>query len=342
MSQDREVPQLPRASGVGPWPGDDPLEAARQVFGALAEPPGLVFLPQLPGRGPGADPLGRALSMLVDLPSDLQPSGWRLVERPGRDLQRAKAYLSADTDALAEAADGYEGSLMIGVNGPWTLAGKVWLPRGERVATDAGASRDLCESLADGLAQHVETVRRLVPGAQVTVLLDEPGLPAALGGRLPTMSGFGRLRPIEASVAEDALTRLIERVRSAGARELILRCAVPEAPLPLLRRCGPDALALNVSTLTPRGWEGVAVAVEDGLRFCAGVVQPEAEPLVDTAQLLSSIVRPWRQVGLPAEDLTWVDVLPTGGLADVSPDRAREVLRRGVSVAEALAETAHE
>lgn len=108
-------------------PGENPLEAARLVFGELGGEPGMPFLPQLPERGPGADPVGRAAALLVDLPVDLQPSGWRLVDRPGRDLHRARSYLTSDTDALAEAADGYRGPLLTTVTGPWTLAGAIWL-----------------------------------------------------------------------------------------------------------------------------------------------------------------------------------------------------------------------
>ncbi|MGH9152319.1 MAG: methionine synthase, partial [Acidimicrobiales bacterium] len=50
------------ASGLGPFPGTDPVEAARVVLGELGD---LPHLPQLPHRGAGADAVGRTASLLV-------------------------------------------------------------------------------------------------------------------------------------------------------------------------------------------------------------------------------------------------------------------------------------
>jgi hypothetical protein len=97
--------------------------------------------------------------MLVDLPVDLQPSGWRLTDRPGRDATRTAAYLRQDLDELAEAFDGWTGRLKLQVAGPWTLAASTWLPRGERVVSDSGATRDLVDSLAEGVRAHLATVQ---------------------------------------------------------------------------------------------------------------------------------------------------------------------------------------
>ena len=58
------------------------------------ELPDLPYLPELPARGPGADMIGRAAALLVELPVDLQPAGWRLVDRPGRDQARARRVLA--------------------------------------------------------------------------------------------------------------------------------------------------------------------------------------------------------------------------------------------------------
>jgi hypothetical protein len=76
------VPAWGPASGVGSLPGADPAEALRTVVGEL---PGFAHLPELPGRGPGADLLGRSAALLVDLSVDLTPAGWRLVPRAGID-----------------------------------------------------------------------------------------------------------------------------------------------------------------------------------------------------------------------------------------------------------------
>jgi hypothetical protein len=106
-----------RASGVGSWPGSDVVETLRTTLGELPEPH-VPYLPELPARGPGADMIGRAAALLVDMPVDLQPVGWRLVDRPGRDLARAQAWLRQDLDVLAELADGYAGPLKLQAAAP--------------------------------------------------------------------------------------------------------------------------------------------------------------------------------------------------------------------------------
>src|SRR5712692_8937922 len=100
------------ATGIGSMPGTDLEQAVAVVLGEL---PDLPHLPELPARGPGADLTGRTAALLVDLPVELTPVGWRFTARPGRDLSRAQSFLSADLDALAEVADGYQGALKIQV-----------------------------------------------------------------------------------------------------------------------------------------------------------------------------------------------------------------------------------
>ena len=325
------------ATGVGSWPGEHPLEVARTVLGELAEH--LPHLVELPARGPGADMIGRAAALLVELPVDLQPAGWRLVDRPGRDVRRAHALRSADLDALAEAADGWTGPLKVQVTGPWTLGAGVWLPRGERAVVDTGARRDLVDSLAEGVAEHVRAVRRLVPGAQVVLQLDEPSLPAVLAGRLPTVSGFGRLRAIDPVEAEQGLRTVLEAGTAAGAVGTVVHCCAPDAPLGLLRGAGADGLSVDVSLLTPAGWESVAVAVEAGVALWAGAV-PTSGALPAAGAVVDAVRVPWRRLGLDVELLAGVVLTPACGLAGASPAQARKVLARTVEAAGALTEVA--
>ncbi|HKV20473.1 MAG TPA: methionine synthase, partial [Mycobacterium sp.] len=51
-------------TGIGSWPGTSAHEAAEIVVGELHR---LPFLPELPARGVGADLIGRAGAMLVDI-----------------------------------------------------------------------------------------------------------------------------------------------------------------------------------------------------------------------------------------------------------------------------------
>lgn len=334
------LPPVPgRATAIGSWPGTDIVDAARTVFGELGEPPHVPFLPELPGRGPGADVVGRGASVLVDLPVDLQPSGWRLVDHPGRDLARAQAWLRQDLDVLAEVADGYQGPLKVQVTGPWTLAASLWLPRLERAVVDAGACRDLTASLAEGVTQHVAEIQRLVPGAEVVVQVDEPSLPAVLTGSLPTASGFGRLRAVEEPIVVEGLSVVLEAAAKAGAAATAVHCCARDTPVAVLRRTGAGAISLDVSQLGARGWESVAVAVEDGVHLWAGAVPTEGA--VPSAKAVADAVwGPWRRLGLDVGLLAGVVVTPACGLAGTSPATARAVVVACRQGAAALAERA--
>lgn len=330
-----EVP-AGRASAIGSWPGTDPVDAARTSFGELGEPPHLPFLPELPARGPGADLVGRTAALLVDLPVDLQPSGWRLVDRPGRDLARALSWLRQDLDVLAEVADGYTGPVKVQAAGPWTLAASLWLPRLERAVVDPGACRDLVDSLAEGLVRHLAEVHALLPGAELVLQLDEPSLPGVLSGAIPTASGFGRLRAVDEQVVVDGLGAVSAAAAAAGART-VLHCCAGAPPVEVLARSRPDALSLDVGLLGETGWEQVAEALDAGVALWAGAV-PTTDPGERAGVLPDAVSAPWRKLGLAAADLTQVVVTPTCGLAGLSPAGARRVLTRTVRTAAALAE----
>ena len=350
MSNEQSHPGAPAAAGVPPapvvpgvvtglgaLPGEDPREAARTVFGELGDPPHVPHLPQLPARGPGADPVGRTAALLVDLAVDLQPAGWRFVDAAGRDLQRARSFLRADLDELAEAADGWRGSLTVAVVGPWSLLAAVELQRGERAVSDHGARRDVVDSLAQGVADHVADVRRLVPGARVLVQLEEPSLTAVLEGRLPTQSGYGSLRSVHAPEVRAGLTTVFDAVRRAGA-EPVLRVAAEDTPWSLVRETRPAAVAVDVTRLGSAGWESVAVTVEAGTALWAGVVPVSADP-PPLAGLVEAVTTPWRRIGMPAELLTGIVVTPVDGLAALPPDAVRPVLARLREVGAAVAES---
>ncbi|GAA5024265.1 methionine synthase [Terrabacter aeriphilus] len=317
------------ATGIGSWPGTSVRDALAQVRELLDGE--LPYLPELPERGPGADMIGRTAGLLVELPVDLQPVGWRFVDRPGLDAARTAALLREDLDELAEAFDGHTGPLKLQVVGPWTLAASLWLQRGERVVVDDGACRDLVDSLAEGVRLHVAAVRRLVPGAEVVLQLDEPSLPTVLAGRLPTASGFGRLPSLDPQVA----ARGLQTVLQAHDGPTVVHCCAGSPPVPLLRAAGPGALSLDTSLLRPREWEGVAVAVEDGIRLHAGAV-PTGGGRTRATQLADDLVAAWTRVGLPLARLADLVVTPACGLGSATPPVARAVQRAAVETAREL------
>ena len=280
--------------------------------------------------------IGRGAGLLADLKVDLQPMGWRFVDRAGRDSHRTAALLREDLDELAEAFDGYAGDLKVQIAGPWTLASSIWLHRGERSVVDAGATRDLIGSLAEGLRVHLGELARLVPKATLVVQIDEPGLPTVLSGELPTASGFGRIRAIDPTTAAEGLRDV---VAAAGDRHTVVHCCAPNVPLVLLRNTGVKAVSLDVTLLTPKGWESVAATVESGVELWAGVV-PTDETRTKVTDMINPLIEAWRCVGLPLADLSNVTLTPACGLATLSPSGARKVQRLVVDAGRALTETA--
>lgn len=314
------------ATGMGSWPGSDPREAIVTVRDLLFEH--LPYLPETPARGPGADLVGRGAGILTDLPVELQPSGWRLTSRPGRDLERTASLWRQDLDELAEAYDGFSGRLKLAVAGPWTLAASIELPGGERTIVDLGAALEIAESLADGIGALVATVSRQIPGARVVLQVDEPSLPAVLTGTIPTASGYGRLRPVD---AQDVL-RGLQLVTGSYAGETLIHCCHRDAPIPLLRQGGADGLALDLTDASAARWESVAATLEAGQRVYAGLLTTDdATPSVsDTAR---AVLDQAERVGIEPALLGSVVVSPACGLAGAIRQDALAIQRAAVDLA---------
>lgn len=317
------------ASGIGSWPGERPREAVVAVRDLLGD--GVPHLPELPARGPGADMVGRGATFLEGLHVETQPYGWRFADGPGADEGRAGAFLREDLDELAEAYDGWSGPLKVQATGPWTLGASIELPRGERAASDHGARRDLVASLLEGLRVHVADVRRLVPDAEILVQVDEPGLPAVLEGRLPTQSGYGRLRAVDRAEVRDGLRAIVDGLGDVPA---VIHCCGPDAPVKLLRESGAHGLSLDTSLLDDAAWEQVAEATEAGVRLWAGAVPTSGAG--DWRAARDRLLGSWRRIGLDASALGDLVVTPACGLAQASPSSATSTLRATRDLAAAL------
>ena len=261
---DAAPPQEVTATGLGPWPGEDPVEAARIIRGELGSPH-LPFLAELPDRGVGSDALGRTATLLEELAVDVQPYGWRLVDRPGKDFRRAASALATDINVLADVAgaeDKAAAEIKVQVVGPLSLAAGLHLHNGERALIDYGARRDLAASLAAGVGQYLSRVAAAVPGARMVVQIDEPDIAAVLAGTIPTSSGYRTLRAVPSSEARESWRVVLDALRDAGAAEVVISVPEVEAPFEQILAAGADGIAVPLRALTSRQWEQLAGAAE--------------------------------------------------------------------------------
>ena len=335
-------------------PGTHPAEAMRVVAGEL---PDFPYLPELPDRGPGADLIGRTAGLLVDLPVEVTPRGWRLAERPGRDVARARSMLSSDLDVLEEVLDGFRGPVKIQLCGPWTLAATLELPRTLNVAVaDPGAVADLTASLAEGAAAFAADLAKRIPGARLVVQFDEPALPAVAGGMVPTASGLSRLAAVEA----DPLRQRLEQVIASAHHYTVVHCCAPSVPFGIIRAAGADGVAFDLSELRRGEGDGVAESAEAGMGLLTGAVPALPEQAVEGSSRASGssgqagqaggpretaerVIRLWRRLGLPLATCAEQAVItPACGLAGVSPDQARAALARCHQAASMLPELIEE
>lgn len=320
------------ATGVGSLPGGDAREAAKTVTGSFEEFP---YLAELPARGPGADMIGRSLGLLVDMHAHVEPSGWRISDRPGRDSKRSRSWLGEDLDALEEFTQGYEGRLKVQAVGPWTLAGALELHGGEAMLQDPGACRDLAGSLAEGVRAHLADVRKRIPGAEIVLQYDEPSLTSVLLGRVRSASGYRTYRAVDRQVVEGTLRELF----AVHDGEVIVHSCAPEVPFGLLRRAGVSGVSFDFSLLTEREDDAIGEAVEAGTKLFAGVVPGTDGPLSDPGGSVMGVRKLWRRLGLaPGTLAESVVVTPSCGLAGASPAYARAVQAHCVRAARSLAD----
>lgn len=308
------------ATGLGSWPGISARQAAEVVVGEL---PALPHLVELPARGVGADMIGRAGALLIDIAIDTVPRGYRLVARPGAVTKRAASLVAEDIDALEEAwekAGSGQPDRVVKVQapGPITLAAQLELGGGHRAITDAGAVRDLTASLAEGVAVHAaEVARRL--GVPAVAQFDEPLLPTALAGRLTGVTSVTPVHPVEELVA----TELLDSCASCG--PVAVHCCATGIPWNILQRSVISAVSVDVQTLGPDDLDGIGEFLESGRTVLLGVVPataPANRPGVEEVAKAAAAVTD--RLGFPRAVLRdRIGITPACGLAGATPEWAR-------------------
>ncbi|GAA1480950.1 hypothetical protein GCM10009624_13900 [Gordonia sinesedis] len=327
-------------TGVGSMPGTDPREAAGIVVGEVD----FGYVPELPDRGIGADMVGAMAAILVDLPIDAGPHGYRLSARPSSVTRRATDFWRIDLDAVEELWDaaGFVGTgrpFKVQCCGPFTFAASVELPSGHKALRDRGAVRDIVESTAEGLRAAVgEVTRRL--GADVVVQLDEPLIDAVLDG---TVTPLTRMDPIPAIPLSEVADALDSVVRHVGRPAILHNCGTTRWDLAeRLPGVAQSVELLPGRTVDTATLDGIGALIERGDVLVAGVVAAVADPSVSAperpetiAQSLAGIVD---RIGLPRNVLSDnVIVTPTCGLAGATPAWARTALGLCAKVGDLLA-----
>ncbi|RZT19413.1 methionine synthase II (cobalamin-independent) [Mycobacterium sp. BK558] len=325
------------ATGVGSWPGTSAHDAAEVVVGELHRLPHLV---ELPGRGVGADLIGRAGALLVDIAIDTIPRGYRIAKGRSGVTRRAASLLDEDIDALEEAWEkaglrGGERVVKVQAPGPITLAAHLELGGGHRAITDAGAVRDLTVSLAEGVAAHRAQLQRRLQ-TPVVVQFDEPSLPAALAGRLSGVTSLSPVHPVDESV----VIGLLDDCVAAVGGEVALHSCAAGLPWKLLQRSTIGAVSVDAQTLTAADLDGVGEFLESGRTVLLGAVPaatPVARPSVE--EVATTVAAVTDRLGFSRAVLRdRVGVTPTCGLAGATPAWARRAVEVAQKVADAFAQ----
>lgn len=323
------------ATGIGSWPGSAPREAAEIVVGELHRLPHLV---ELPARGVGADMIGRAGALLIDIALDTVPRGYRITARPGAVARRAASLLDEDIDALEEAwekAGGAVGGRTVKVQapGPITLAAGLELTNGHRAITDSGAVRDLTASLAEGVALHrAEVARRL--GTTVVVQYDEPTLPAALAGRLTGVTALNPVHPVD----EAAAIGLIDTCVAAAGTEVVLHTCATDLPWKVLSRSAVHAVSVDATALGDADLDGLGEFLDSGRVAVFGLlptVAPHRRPSAE--EVAAAAVAITDRIGFSRAVVgDRVGISPACGLAGATAGWARIAIELAQCAADAV------
>ena len=311
--------------GLGELPGASIIAAADIVAGETGD---LRQLPILPARG--VDVVGLTTGILPGINVDVGPRSWVLSARPQLRTRRMWDRVEADLDQCEQAWGTRIDAVKIQVAGPWTLSASIELSNGHRALTDAGALRDLTESLISGIRDYSADVRARFD-TDVYVQLDEPLLAQVRDGSLPGTSQFDEIPSINDADLGERLAGVIERAEV----RYLNQTGYP--PLwKVAQVAGVETCQVTLDTV--RGseqYDGMGHALAAGMRVGLGMTRAGDDR--DPRHLAVNVAHMWDELGLDRTLLTHaVDVHPRGGLADCTLLDAAAALRTARTVADML------
>ena len=311
--------------GLGELPGASIIAAADIVVGETGD---LRQLPILPAHG--VDVVGLTTGILPGINVDAGPRSWVLSARPQLRTRRIWDRVEADLDQCEQAWGTRIDAVKIQVAGPWTLSASIELSNGRRALADAGALRDLTESLIAGIQEYSADVRARFD-TEVYVQLDEPLLAQVRDGSLPGTSQFDEIPSINDVELGERLAGVIERAEV----RYLNQTGYP--PLwKVAQVAGVETCQITLDTV--RGseqYDGMGHALAAGMRVGLGMTRAGDDR--DPRHLAVDVARMWDELGLDRTLLTHaVDVHPRGGLADCTLLDAAAALRTARTVADML------
>jgi methionine synthase II (cobalamin-independent) len=202
------------------------------------------------------------------------------------------------------------------------------------VLADRGARRDLGQSLAEGVAELVAEMRRRLPDASPVVQLDEPLLPAVLGGSVATASGLSRHRAVEPPEVSTALRYVVERVPETP---VLVHCCAADPPVGLLQTSGVHGVLLDTDQLTSAAWDAVGAALDDGLEIGLGAL-PTTAPRRTPDQVARRVMAALDDLKVEPTRSGQLIITPACGLAGTVRTDAVRALRTVRSAADIVTE----
>jgi methionine synthase II (cobalamin-independent) len=301
-------------TGIGSVPEMPTGTAARWT---LDQFPALAHVAEIPARGPWSAMVGRAGALLSGLSMELTAHGWRLVPAAGADQRRIDAHFRGDIDALEEARGEGQISIKTQVVGPWTLASNLETTTARKVLQDKGACRDIAQSLADGVTEHVQQLRKS-GFTDVVVQIDEPSITGIRNGAGGSLFSQPRVPP------DEEIRAIWQILRERLDCPLVIHSCAPSFPWHLAH----DFDAISIDAATNQDQDGMGAWLDSGKALWWGAVPVSAAPLPELSTSVASVRTALGRLGFDDRVSERLAITAACGFASLARSDAERLIRR--------------
>jgi methionine synthase II (cobalamin-independent) len=301
-------------TGIGSVPEMPTSTAAHWVLDQFPE---LAHIAEIPARGPWSTMLGRAGALLSGLSLELTTHGWKLVPAAGADQRRIDAHFRGDIDAIEEARGEGQFAVKTQVVGPWTIAANLETSTSRKVLQDKSACRDIAQSLADGIADHVDQLRRS-GFTDVVVQIDEPSISAIRSGVGGTYFSPPRIP------ADEEVRAIWNILHSRLDLPLILHSCAADLPWHLFG----DFDAISFDAATHQDEDGWGSWLDSGKALWWGALPVSAAPLSELSTSVADVRSALGRLGFDDRVSERIAITAACGFASLTRPEAERVIRR--------------